>query len=217
MAVVNCTILIIVWANPFDESKKLDGLSSNFEQSEQVKNDLFEVGKVGKKQYKEFIEIHINRNTTNFFALIKRNTSRSFDSAIITRKIKVNGREKSKRSDRGTFARLLVVQRVLEIREVPKCVKIHCVKSIKIRRFFWVRILLYSDQKKLRIWTLFTQWSAAPLSLYNPGSTSKLSKTAKSKLFKHLHQFSLSQAFLQIHSKFLMDCCYCFRNCCQPS
>lgn len=49
LAVVNCTILITVWANPFDERKKLDGLSSNFEESEQVKNDLFEVEKVGKK------------------------------------------------------------------------------------------------------------------------------------------------------------------------
>ena len=56
----------------------------------------------------------------------------------------------------------------------------HCVKSVQIRRFFWsvfslirneygeiLHISLYSvrmwentDQKKLRIWTLFTQWEA---------------------------------------------------------
>ena len=55
---------------------------------------------------------------------------------------------------------------------------IHCVKSIQIRSFFWsvfsrirteygeirsiipytVRVRENTDQKKLRIWTLFTQW-----------------------------------------------------------
>ena len=54
----------------------------------------------------------------------------------------------------------------------------HCVKSVKIRSFFWfvfsciwterreirsispysVRMRENTDQKKLRIWTLFTQW-----------------------------------------------------------
>ena len=40
----------------------------------------------------------------------------------------------------------------------------HCVKSVQIRSFFLVRIFLFSvriqentDQKKLPIWTLFTQ------------------------------------------------------------
>ena len=42
--------------------------------------------------------------------------------------------------------------------------KYQCLKSVQIRSFFLVRILLYSariqenmDQEKLRIWTLFTQ------------------------------------------------------------
>ena len=43
---------------------------------------------------------------------------------------------------------------------------VHCVKSVQIRSFFWsvfscirtVRIKENTDQKKLRIWTLFTQW-----------------------------------------------------------
>ena len=41
----------------------------------------------------------------------------------------------------------------------------HCMKSVQIQTFFLVRIFLYSDwiqenmdQKKLSIWTLFTQW-----------------------------------------------------------
>ena len=59
---------------------------------------------------------------------------------------------------------------------------IHCVKSIQIRSFFWslfsrirteygeirsiipytVRVRENMDQKKLRIWTLFTQWVFHP-------------------------------------------------------
>ena len=41
----------------------------------------------------------------------------------------------------------------------------HCMKSVQIRSFLLVRIFPYSvqmrentDQEKLRIWTLFTQW-----------------------------------------------------------
>ena len=56
----------------------------------------------------------------------------------------------------------------------------HCVKSVQIRNFFWsvsshiwteygdlrgksqysVRIRENTDQKKLRLWTLFTQWQS---------------------------------------------------------
>ena len=53
---------------------------------------------------------------------------------------------------------------------IKPILKSHCVKSVQIRRFCWSvfsRILLYSvriqentDQKTLRIWTLFTQWVA---------------------------------------------------------
>ena len=42
---------------------------------------------------------------------------------------------------------------------------VHCVKSVQITEFFLLRIFLYpveiqenADQKKLRVWTLFTQW-----------------------------------------------------------
>ena len=35
----------------------------------------------------------------------------------------------------------------------------HCVKSVPNTEFFLVYIFLYSDQKKLRIWTLFAQCS----------------------------------------------------------
>ena len=38
---------------------------------------------------------------------------------------------------------------------------LHCVKSVQIRSFFWSvfwRIQENTDQKKLRIWTHFTQW-----------------------------------------------------------
>ena len=47
---------------------------------------------------------------------------------------------------------------------------IHCVKSVQIKSFFWsifscirtessVQIKENTNQKKLRIWTLFTQWN----------------------------------------------------------
>ena len=79
---------------------------------------------------------------------------------------------------------------------------VHCVKSVQIRRFFWsvfsrirtkyirseygemLCISLYSvqmqknaDQKKLRIWTLFTQWNCK----FVNGSLIP----AKSKVFAH--------------------------------
>ena len=61
------------------------------------------------------------------------------------------------------------------------CIFVHCVKSIEIRSFFWsvfscnrteygdlrskspysVRIHENTDQKNLRIWTLFTRWWTA--------------------------------------------------------
>ena len=53
----------------------------------------------------------------------------------------------------------------------------HCVKSIQIRSFFWsvfsrispysVRIRRNTDQKKLCIWTLFTQWKIFIQTLMN--------------------------------------------------
>ena len=43
----------------------------------------------------------------------------------------------------------------------------HCVESVQLRSFFWsvfyqirtVQMRESADQKKLRIWTLFTQWN----------------------------------------------------------
>ena len=40
--------------------------------------------------------------------------------------------------------------------------KVHCVKTVQIRSYFWSVFSLFglnTDQKKLSIWTLFTQWS----------------------------------------------------------
>ena len=60
---------------------------------------------------------------------------------------------------------------------LSKIINGHCVKSVQIRSFFWsvfsriwtvsrispcsVRMRENTDQKKLRIWTLFTQWDFA--------------------------------------------------------
>ena len=49
--------------------------------------------------------------------------------------------------------------------------KLHYAKSVQIRSFFWsgsispysVRMQENTDQKKLRVWTLFTQWSFTSL------------------------------------------------------
>ena len=40
-------------------------------------------------------------------------------------------------------------------------IDIHCLRSVQIQSFFLVRIFLYSDQRNLCIWTLFTQWHAS--------------------------------------------------------
>ena len=57
----------------------------------------------------------------------------------------------------------------------------HCVRKCPNAEFFLVRIFPYSDQKKLCIWTLFTQCNALCSETY-----SEPCKTSKMKLFTNL-------------------------------
>ena len=90
-------------------------------------------------------------------------------------------RKSSKSFSCGVFFHMLLTNCLLKwpYSKKPFLPRImHCVKSVQIRSFFLVRIFLYSywiwdwlrkspysvqtqetaDQKKLSIWTLFTQW-----------------------------------------------------------
>ena len=83
----------------------------------------------------------------------------------------------------------------LDAEEAVKCLESnHCVKSVRIRSFFWsifsrirtefgeirsispysVRMRENTDQKKSRIWTLFTQWMTCR-SAFRPWQTSLMS------------------------------------------
>ena len=99
----------------------------------------------------------------------------------------------------------------------------HCVKSVQIRRFFWsvfslirneygeiLHISLYSvrmwentDQEKLRIWTLFTQWMTQKVDWREPfwyiqGICTKIRRTV---LFFQIFLLMKLKFFLQIICK----------------
>ena len=75
---------------------------------------------IGKYQYLEFIQNRIETNEVDFYAPIKQNKLNTFESAVNVRKVKVNGKEVAVRSDRDTFARLLILQKTwgIQLQEI---------------------------------------------------------------------------------------------------
>ena len=75
---------------------------------------------IGKYQYLEFIQNRIETNEVDFYAPIKQNKLNTFESAVNVRKVKVNGKEVAVRSDRDTFALLLILQKTwgIQLQEI---------------------------------------------------------------------------------------------------
>ena len=102
---------------------------------------------------------HINSLLTKAFLSIDRNyplsghinsakdVLRSFQSVGVINCISRNSLVKCA----ALFS--ILSQQINNINTFSKCNISHCVKSVQIRSFF-----PHSDQKKLHIWTLFTQW-----------------------------------------------------------
>ena len=70
---------------------------------------------IGESSFKDFIKNRIESNNFGFYEPIKKNKLRNFDTAIITKIMKVHGKDIAIKNDRETFARLLVIQRTREI------------------------------------------------------------------------------------------------------
>ena len=113
--VQDCYNIIKEWGDPFKKSETLIGVSSQIQAPEHVIKDMLNAGSIGKDQYLEFIQKRIETNEVDFYAPIKQNKLHLFKSAVNVRKVKVNGKEVAVRSDRDTFARLLIMQRTRDI------------------------------------------------------------------------------------------------------
>ena len=107
----DCHIIIKEWGDPFKKSKILIGLSSQIQAPEHVIKDTLNAESIGKDQYLESIRKRIETNEVDFYAPVKQNKLHTFESAVNMRKVKVNGKEVTVRSNRDTFARLLIMQK----------------------------------------------------------------------------------------------------------
>ena len=105
----DCHIIIKEWGDPFKKSKILIGLSSQIQAPEHVIKDTLNAESIGKDQYLESIRKRIETNEVDFYAPVKQNKLHTFESAVNMRKVKVNGKEVTVRSNRDTFARLLIM------------------------------------------------------------------------------------------------------------
>ena len=120
-AVDLCYATIKSWNNPFNHSTSIIGLSSGIAVPENVQTDLLNAENIGKTQLETFISSRIESNEIDFYTPIKKNKLHTFDSAakqIFVMKVK--DRDVAIKSDRETFARLLVIQksRNVSIKEV---------------------------------------------------------------------------------------------------
>ena len=120
-SVSTCYELINSWRNPFNDSTLIIGLSSGLAAPKEIQNDLLNAADVGKKQLKDFLVTRIEATSQHFHDPIKKNKLKTF-SSIDTKPIKVNNTTINLKSDRETFARLLVVQqnRRISLQDVLK-------------------------------------------------------------------------------------------------
>ena len=113
--VQHCCSIIKNWQNPFEQSEKNVGLSSQIQAPPAVQKDLMNAAIIGESSFKDFIQNRIESNNFGFYEPIKNNMLRNFDTAIRTKIMKVHGKDITTKNDRETFARLLVIQRTREI------------------------------------------------------------------------------------------------------
>ena len=118
--VQHCCSIVKSWQNPFEHNEKIVGLSSQIEAPPTVQKDLMNAATIGESSFKDFIKNRIESNNFGFYEPIKKNKLRNFDTAIITKIMRVHGKDIAIKSDRETFVRLLVIQRTrkIDIKEV---------------------------------------------------------------------------------------------------
>ena len=109
-----CCSMFKRWQNPFEQSEKIVGLSSQIETSPAVQKHLMNAAAVGESCFKDFIQNRIESNNSRLYEPIKKNKLCNFDTTIVTKIIKVNGKDIAIKNDRETFAKLLVIQRTRE-------------------------------------------------------------------------------------------------------
>ena len=110
-AVQICYNVIKCWGNPFEKSETLIGLSSQVEAPENALKDLLEAGEIGKARARDFIHERIETNNVDFYVPTKKIKLQTFEAVLAAKKIKTKYEEVAMRSDRETFARLLVIQK----------------------------------------------------------------------------------------------------------
>ena len=88
--------------------KKTVGLSSQIEAPPLFQKDLMNAATIGESSFKDFIQNQIESNNFGFYEPIKKNKLRNFDAAIITKIMKLHGKDIAIKNNRDTFARLPV-------------------------------------------------------------------------------------------------------------
>ena len=88
--VQHCCSIIKNWQNPFEQSEKNVGLSSQIQAPPAVQKDLMNAAIIGESSFKDFIQNRIESNNFGFYEPIKNNMLRNFDTAIRTKIMKVH-------------------------------------------------------------------------------------------------------------------------------
>ena len=109
--VTMCCETFTNWNNPFSQSDKLVSITSGIEPKEQVAEDLLKAYNVGLGCLKTFVEERIKTNEKDINETIKKNKLLTFDESLKKVVSKEKGVYLALRSDRETFARMLIVQK----------------------------------------------------------------------------------------------------------
>ena len=118
--VSKCYRTISGWLNPFTENNNLISLSSGIKASTEVQIDLLGAKDVGEKCLQRFIEERVETQTVDFHTKITKNKLKTFNDEINVKVVKTRNQNILLKSDRQTFARMMVIQqhRQLEIKHV---------------------------------------------------------------------------------------------------
>lgn len=109
--VQQCYKTIEHWQNPFLPQENLLSLSSGAVASEKIVEDLNAAEDIGKASVQQFLKERIVEGTVEFNATIKKKKLATFDALNKVKTCKVKDEVVTIKSDRETFARMLVVQR----------------------------------------------------------------------------------------------------------
>ena len=101
--------------NPYQFSEELVSINSGVAAAAEIKEDLLKANEVGKKWLNNFIDKRIKKNEQNLNDSIKKNMLLTFESTEKKAASKPKDITVALRSDRDTFARLLLIQKDRDI------------------------------------------------------------------------------------------------------